>query len=230
MNRTFWAGLLSLALSFSASAALYTYNFESGFQNGGIVPDGSADGWTDTRTISVIDTVMEDVNISFTLSGGANGDLRAYLSHGGVLVPLLNRVGTGSGDTVQQNFGFSTAGFSNVRLDDAGSGGSIHDVAVPGSATTISYTPDGGSLSAFNGQNPSGTWTLFFADMANEGGTGPSVMGNWSLEITAVPESVNVALGGFAGVFTLVAISRTRVVRRRIRRWYGAFNDWVDAV
>ncbi len=132
------------------------------------------------------------------MSAGYNGDLYAYLGHNGILVPLLNRVGTGSGGSMQSALGYSTAGFNSLALDDAAAG-SIHDVSLPGASPTFSYKPDGGSLSAFNGSNPNGDWTLFFADMAGGGGTGPSTMGSWSLEITAVPEPTNVALGCFWG-------------------------------
>ena len=74
-------------------------------------------------------------------------------------------------------------------------------MASPGSLLTVSHTPDGGSLNSFNSSNPNGTWTIFFADMASGGGSQHSTLGSWSLEITAVSEPVNVALGVFAGVF-----------------------------
>ncbi len=52
--------------------------------------------------------------MNLNISGGYNGDLYAYLSYGGALVPLLNRVGVGSGDA----FGYATAGM-NVTLSPA---------------------------------------------------------------------------------------------------------------
>ena len=225
MKRILWTSLLTVALNLSASAGLFTYNYSSGFQNGGIIPDGSADGWSDSRTISGLPSNIEDVNVYLTLSGGANGDLYAYLSHNGTLVPLLNRVGTGSGNPSQQVFGFSTAGFNNVKLDDSGSL-NIHDAATPASSPTA-YTPDGGSLASFTG-SPNGSWTLFFSDTV--GGNDPSTMLGWSLEITAVPEPVNVALGVFGGGFLAVLAARSRRVRDRVRCWKARFVRWVDAV
>jgi hypothetical protein len=47
--------------------------------------------------------------------------------------------------------------------------------------------------------NPNGVWTLFFADVSGGGGT--SQVNSWSLDLTAVPEPVNVALGVFGAVF-----------------------------
>jgi len=35
-----------------APAALYTTTFNSGFANGGLVPDADIAGWQDTRTLS----------------------------------------------------------------------------------------------------------------------------------------------------------------------------------
>ena len=217
MKKILWTSLLTVALNLSASAGLYTYNYSSGFQNGGVIPDGSADGWTDTRTISGLSGTIGNVSVYLNVSGGANGDLYAYVSHDGTLVPLLNRVGTGSGDAIQQVFGFSTAGFSNVKLDDAG-GQNIHDVAIPGSSPT-SYAPDGGSLSSFTG-SLNGDWTLFFSDTV--GGNSPSTMLGWSLEITTVPEPVNLALGIFGGVFLVALLARSQQVRARLRRWRAA--------
>ena len=215
MKTILWTGLLSAALNLSALGALYTYN--SGFQNGGIIPDGTANGWTDSRTISGLGAVITDVNVVINVSGGYNGDLYAYLSHNGILVPLLNRVGTGSGDVIQQTLGFSTAGFSNVRLDDAGSL-NIHDVATPSSSPT-SYRPDGGSLASFSDINPNGNWTLFYSDLANAGGSSSSTLVSWSLDITAVPEPVNVALGIFGGVFLVAIVGRHPRVQKRLRGW-----------
>jgi subtilisin-like proprotein convertase family protein len=194
------------------------------------IPDANPTGISSTLNVSGMGSVLSDVNVLLNVSGGANGDLYAYLSYNGILVPLLNRVGTGTGGAIQQIYGFSTAGFSNVKLDDAATGGSIHDVATPGSSPTFSYTPDGGSLSSFNGSNPNGNWTLFFADMASGGGSSPSTLTSWSLEITAVPEPVNVALGVFGGVLLLIGLVRSRRVRSRVQRCRDAFVVWVNAV
>ena len=59
----------------------------------GAIPDGSAAGWSATAAASGYLPSILDVTVNLNLSGGYNGDLYAYLSYGGVLVPLLNRVG-----------------------------------------------------------------------------------------------------------------------------------------
>ncbi|HTL72003.1 MAG TPA: proprotein convertase P-domain-containing protein [bacterium] len=72
------------------------------------------------------------------------------------------------------------------------------------SATT--FTVD--VTSAFSSQNPNGTWTLFFSD--NSAGAQTTLNG-WSLDVTAVPEPVNVALALFAaGLVGVGAVRRYR--------------------
>lgn len=46
--------------------------------------------------------------------------------------------------------------------------------------------PPTGSLAAFNGENPQGTWTLTVEDSANQDG---GSLNNWGLEICAVPDN-----------------------------------------
>src|ERR1019366_4008189 len=67
------------------------------------------------------------------------------------------------------------------------------------------------NFGSYNGMNPNGTWTLFIADMS---AGGQSELLSWELDITAVPEPVNVALGIFAGVFLAVTLARSGRVRK----------------
>ncbi|MCZ7638525.1 MAG: hypothetical protein M5U12_22225 [Verrucomicrobia bacterium] len=58
------------------------------------MPDGNPSGWSDTRTLSGLPaTGLLDVNVVLSVVGGYNGDLYAYLAHGGGFTVLLNRVG-----------------------------------------------------------------------------------------------------------------------------------------
>jgi hypothetical protein len=54
--------------------------------------------------------------------------------------------------------------------------------------------------------NPNGTWTLFMADLSNGGG--PEQVISYELEITTVPEPVNLALGIFGAVALSVLLLR----------------------
>ena len=96
------------------AAGVLTLNVQAGVYSGtgGSIPDCNPTGWATTVTVSRERPVITDVKVTLNISGGYNGDVYAYLSYGGVLVPLLNRVGTGSGSQPQYSFGYSTAGMN----------------------------------------------------------------------------------------------------------------------
>jgi len=202
-------GAVAVVLGMAATAQATLYTWASGFANGGVIPDGSTTGWSDTRTLSGLADTITDVNVVLNISGGYNGDLYGYLVHSSGFCVLLDRVGTGTGSEPQYSFGFSTSGFSNVTLDADSVNGSIHDILDPTGGT---YTPDNtsGSLTSFNGLDPNGSWTLFLADLS---GGDTSTMVSWGLDITAVPEPITWALMLFGG--TLGSVKLVRVWRAR---------------
>jgi hypothetical protein len=67
------------------------------------------------------------------------------------------------------------------------------------------------TFGSYTGLNPNGTWTLFLADLS---AGAQSQLISWELDITAVPEPVNVALGIFAGVFLVITLARSQQVRK----------------
>lgn len=212
MNYKNWIGIMAMAVCATTNATLYN----SGFANGGAIPDGNVSGWSDTRTVSGLNTSISSVTVGLEITGGFNGDMYGYLSYNGALIPLVNRVGVTAGNP----FGSSGGGFS-VTLSDAGAT-DIHNYGTGIASGT--YQADGRNIDpasspsafdgasrltfagTFNGMNPNGDWTLFFADMAGGGGT--PTLSSWDLEITAVPEPVNVALGCFAVLFASVQCVR----------------------
>ena len=203
----------------------------SSFANGGNIPDGNPVGSAGTATVSGYLPNISDISVTLNISGGYNGDLYGYLSYDGKLLPLLNRVGMGTGSSSDPTyyFGYGDAGFNNVTLADSGSV-NIHNYG-GGFVPSGTYLPDAGGLTfdgTYSGLNPNGTWTLFLADLSSGGGQ--SQLTGWSLGITAVPEPVNVALGIFGGVSACVIVARSRRVRSRVRRWQAAATRWIDAV
>jgi subtilisin-like proprotein convertase family protein len=227
------ARLLALGLlaggGHAAWAGIYTYIFSGDLPNSGQIPDGNPAGWSDTRTLSSIpDLSITDVNVTLSVSGGYNGDMYAYLSHGSGFTVLLNRVGRTSGD----GFGYGDAGYVITLNDQASETTDIHlyqtvlNWSVTGGAA---WRPDGRNvnpasvldtdtrsalLSQFNGVNPNGSWTLFVADMS---GTAQSTVNSWGLEVTAVPEPVNAALGLFGVGAAALQLWRWRWSRRGVR-------------
>ena len=162
------------------------------------------------------------------LTGGFNGDLYAYLSHDGILVPLLNRVGV-TATAPASDFGYSDSGFAVTFSQSAGHDVHFYDQFSPtitGGQLTGSWQPDGRtisplsaaasfdsasqiSLDAFNGHDPNGSWTLFIADVS--AGGGQSQLTSWELDITAVPEP-----GEWALVMGLVSLG-VWAGRKRLR-------------
>ena len=215
----------AVMLTLAAHAGIFT---GGAFANSGYIPDGSAVGSSATASVSGLDQYLQSVNVTLNISGGYNGDLYAYLSYNGTLVPLLNRVGVGTGNA----FGYGDTGF-NVTLSSAGA----YDVHNYGNYSpsfngsgqlTGTWQPDGRaidpqsspstfdsasrvSFGSYNGMNPNGTWTLFIADLS---AGGQSQLVSWELDITAVPEPVNVALGIFAVVFLAVTLARRGRMRK----------------
>jgi len=215
---------LVLGAGLTAQAGIFTYSGGSYS-----IPDGSLAGVSSQISVSGLNYQLADITVTLNLSGGYNGDLYAYLSYDGKLVPLLNRIGVTSGNA----FGSSGAGMT-VTFNDFGSLGDIHSAgngvlngAYQADGRNISPLSSGSSFDSasratldgtfgfgVNPVDPNGVWTLFFADVSSGGGT--ATLNSWSLNITAVPEPVNVALGCFTGVFLVVSLVRSQRLRKLI--------------
>lgn len=107
---------------------------------------------------------ITDVNVTINIAHTWNSDLEINLtSPDGTTVLLSDRNG-GSGNN-----------YTNTIFDDA-SGTAITSGSAPFAGT---YRPEG-NLTDFNGEDPSGTWTLSIADRAN-GDTG--ILNSFSIEV-----------------------------------------------
>ena len=245
MKQTVLTALVSMGLGLHALGGIYfNQTFNSGFQNGGVIPDGSLNGLADTRTVSGASSGWQitGLTVVVNVSGSVNGDLYAYLTHGSGFAVLLNRFGVGSSDP----FGASGSGLSSLTFTTSDNSGNVHFLLGYGNNAGGTFAPDGRTIdplssasafdsastaanfTTFNGLDPNGGWTLFFADTVTGGGS--PTLTSWSLDITAVPEPVNVALGVFAGVCGLVLVGRSRPVRNRVHRCWVGINHWLDAV
>jgi subtilisin-like proprotein convertase family protein len=217
---TFIAMVFLLAVTVRAQT---NFTYSSGTLNTAI-PDGNPVGLTESFTTGSIVGFINNITVSLNVSNGFNGDLYAYLAGpNGQFSVLLNRVGMSGSNS----FGYSDSGF-NITLDmtDAnlhnyqsgayslnGNGQLIGNWGADG----INISP-GSSPSAFDSAAvtadlnnyyltlPSGTWTLFVADLSSGG---QSTLVSWGLTISTVPEPQTWAMIG-GGAAMLLALRRRR--------------------
>lgn len=215
-----------------------TISWDSSFGTPLNITDGSAAGISTGHLISGIadvdqynNSIINGVDVRLNISGGFNGDLYGYLvlqdQNGNVAsTVLLNRMGTAGGNP----FGSAGAGM-NVTLSDSGTvNGDIH--AATGVPTGVwqvdQYQSVGNSLNgnfATGTMSANGTWTLFLADLSQDGSTAQLV--SWGLDISVVPEPVTWALVGFAGVVGVGILLRRRGDLQNVAE---KISGWVDAV
>ncbi len=221
---------LRIVLSFScivisAQAGNYSYSFSPNQS----IPDDDFSGVTLRTNLAGMIGLITDVTLSLNIANGFNGDLYAYVSgpNGGFSV-LLNRVGVTTGDS----FGYTNTGFA-VTFDDSVTHNDVHfyqgfGYALNGAGQlTGTWSSDGRAvdplsnpslfasasrsalLDSFNGTDPNGTWTLFLSDLS---GGQQSVLKDWQLNITTVPEPSTFALLGLGAI---IFLSRLRSPRRK---------------
>ena len=177
------------------------------------IPDGTLSGPGPLATASVAlagVSAIRDVNLSLdgslcTTSVGATtvgidhsyvADLELSLrAPNGVVVPLITAVG-GSGNN-----------FCQTLLDDQSSGGSIQDVDFTMAPFTGTFTP-ASALSAFNGGNGNGNWTL---QMQDDAAADTGNLRSFTLSVTpAVCDAPPLPRGPFVQSILRAAASPTR--------------------
>jgi len=175
-----------------------------------IIPDNNASGVAFSFDIATGSPVfLTEVKVGFTIAGGWNGDLYATLTHGSGFSVLLNRLGR----TAISPGGSGVSGL-NIELADRYLT-DIHTAA--NNPLTGNFAPDGrfvnpfnvldtdartAPLNSFNGVDPNGQWTLFFADVSP---LAVSTLQSWTVNLAvAVPEPGSAALLGLAFGLTLV--------------------------
>lgn len=152
---------LILATVFSANAQAIVISSSN-------VPVTIADLATVTSTLNVADHIsITDLNLTLNISHTWNSDLDIFLIHNGITVELTTDNG-GSSDN-----------YDNTVFDDEASTA----ITSGSGAFQGSYKPES-LLSAFDGTDAFGLWTLSIADNAS-GDTG--TLSSWSIEITGNP-------------------------------------------
>lgn len=184
-----------LTTAMNAGASLYPV---------GSIPDGNPVGvsFTGTYDGAASGATVGSLTVNLSISGGYNGNLYSYLvAPNGTMVLLLNQPGA----TISNPFGYAGSGL-NVTLTDATTIGGNPVTGIQTTAETPGQIFSGtynaaGTLGTFNNSSANGNWTLFFADTTPGGGN--ATLNGWSLDITAVPEPVTLALGVFGGILAL---------------------------
>jgi subtilisin-like proprotein convertase family protein len=219
-----FAPLLTLATALSAPGAVFTFDF-TGMNTP--IPDNNPSGISDQR--SVLDTgIISSVKLTLGVNDGSNGDLYVYLVHNDRISIILNR----PGKSESLPGGYNDPGL-NITFADGAEAGDIHvyrqtifgsdEVALGGPLTSDiagPWAPDGRAVSplsvttssprnamlgVFSGQELSGEWTIFVADMAS--GSAGTFTG-WKLEITTVPEPAETVLFTGIGLIGVVLLKR----------------------
>jgi hypothetical protein len=211
MKREFVLLLLCLTLCPLAQAGIsYT-----AFSPSGNVGPNDDEGYSLTvgslATASGFGSVLEGYTVSLTCLSDSEV---SPIGLGG-LTGALTLTPTGGGGPWIQNF---TLSLMSAVVEHEG-----------GTITYIYNFPSSDPLfdSGSGSPDPNGQWSL----VINSTGFGDNnTMQGWSLDITAVPEPVNVALGIFGGLFVVGGLCRTQQVRDRIQRWQVGVNQWLDAV
>jgi hypothetical protein len=162
---------LTMAASLTASAGLIYNSSEISVD----IPDNSriGTGGTLSYTASGLNWSISDVVLTFSLQGGYAGDLSGYL-----------RLGDTTSSLTSPAYDLT----SLIR-------GQTLSAGTPTSYTIDFTTTD--FKNTFKELNPNNTWTLFFAD---SGFGATTTVKGWSLDVTAVPEPANVALGLFGAL------------------------------
>ena len=183
MKTTICTLSLLLMASLPAWASLYGYGTltPGGGSAIGAIPDNNTIGLTESFMASESGSSISALTLTVVLQGGASTDLSGYL-----------RLGNSSGSPSYNLTGL-------IEGTAEAPGGTSYSLTF----TTPTYGSD--FQTAFNGLNPNDTWTLFFADSV-PGDT--TTLNGWSLDITAVPEPVNLAMGLFAGLAAVTGLIR----------------------
>lgn len=181
-----------------------------------VVPDNDPLGVQDTQTLSGFDGVIQSVYVQITITGitpdyAYNGDYYVTLQHSSGYAVLLN----GSGITATDPLGYDNNGF-NIVFALGGNDIHLYQNFAPsfdgnGSLTgtwgvdgrnvdpdlVLDTSPRTDMLASFTGIDPNGEWTIFVADM-NQNGT--AVFESWGLDVTVVPEPSTALLFVIGGI------------------------------
>ena len=188
------------AACFSGSGSATSY----GPGAGGAIPDNDpVVGFS--STINVPDSfTIGDVDFGIDVAHTWTGDLIVTLEHGGVTATMVDRAGVPAIST----FGCPEDNWAGVVIDDEGAGGAMEDQCLENLTSPPNYTP-ASALSAFDGMDAAGDWTMTITDNA-AADTGS--VNSWSLSISGAgdpicpPAECFLVIGDDAGAGSFVGV------------------------
>ncbi|USO00131.1 MAG: proprotein convertase P-domain-containing protein [Phycisphaeraceae bacterium] len=187
------------ALAGAASAqAVYT-------GPGGSIPDNGGPGSPFSSSITVSDSyAITDLQLNINdFTHTFVGDLIITLSHGATSLTVVDRPGvpewSSFGWAYNLNGNYTFSDDASVDWDNILGGVQDTNFNIPSG----SYLPEN-PLSAFDGSNVNGLWTLTISDNA---GADLGAVGSWGLTVRSVPTPASIGLLGAAG---LIAARRRR--------------------
>jgi hypothetical protein len=130
--------LVALALAASSGLVTAATTVVHPKTEGLEIPDNESSGRASQITVSSTELIT-GLELTLVTSGGWNGDLYAYLEHGGVISVLLNRAGVTSSNSAGASSGGLNVIFTDSSLLDVHT--ALSDTfGVPATGT---YQPDG---------------------------------------------------------------------------------------
>lgn len=203
-----------IAFLFGCGAASATTVISHTWEIRTTVPDNSTVGWSDTRFIDSTAGNILDVQVYLRISGGFNGDLYAYIAHESGFAVLLNRPGRSAANpdgsyTTGIDAVFASAAGLDAHLAESFTGTIQADGRNVSPYLVTDESPRTALLTSFVGEDSSGYWTLFIADVSP---IAESVVEQWGLTITA--ETLSIPEPGALPIAALLA-GLTMLKRRR---------------
>ena len=166
----------------SAAFSFTTVN-EICFNGSAAIPDNSAPGINNVLNGSA--GTITDLNVRMEATHTWVGDLKFTLTHGATTVALIDRPGTVTTGGCQQND-------IAVTADDEGADGTIESACSTTPPAVGGVRTPNAPLSAFDGQDFSGAWTLNVSDLA---GIDTGNLTRWCLiPTTAAASTADVAI------------------------------------
>ncbi len=142
------------------------------------IPDNDATGVSDTINIGM-SFAIADLDVDLAINHTWVGDLCVTLTHNATTVTLIQRPGDDLPCDPDNCCGCATDNY-DIVLDDQGTGGPIETQCTDNLSSPPNYTPEL-ALSAFNGMDSAGAWTINVTDGA---GLDTGTLVTWSLHIT----------------------------------------------